>query len=207
MSTWMIYTIGFLAQILFSSRLVVQWILSERSKKIVTPSIFWKLSLVASFLLFVYGYFRQDLAIMLGQALTYFIYIRNLDLQGQWQRSPRLLRYFLLFFPVLIVFYGYNNGKYDLSILLYNEAIPLWLMILGVGSQVLFTFRFVYQWFYSEKIRVSDLPLGFWMISAIGAFLILLYAIFRKDPVLFIGHIAGLTIYIRNIMISKKSQI
>lgn len=203
----MIYTIGFLAQILFSSRLVVQWILSERSKKIVTPSIFWKLSLVASFLLFVYGYFRQDLAIMLGQALTYFIYIRNLDLQGQWQRSPRLLRYFLLFFPVLIVFYGYNNGKYDLSILLYNEAIPLWLMILGVGSQVLFTFRFVYQWFYSEKIRVSDLPLGFWMISAIGAFLILLYAIFRKDPVLFIGHIAGLTIYIRNIMISKKSQI
>ena len=207
MSTWMIYAIGFLAQILFSSRLVVQWILSERSKKIVTPSIFWKLSLVASFLLFVYGYFRQDLAIMLGQALTYFIYIRNLDLQGQWQRSPRLLRYFLLFFPVLIVFYGYNNGKYDLSILLYNEAIPLWLMILGVGSQVLFTFRFVYQWFYSEKIRVSDLPLGFWMISAIGAFLILLYAIFRKDPVLFIGHIAGLTIYIRNIMISKKSQI
>lgn len=207
MSSWMIYTIGFLAQLLFSSRLVVQWILSERSKKIVTPSIFWKLSLVASFLLFVYGYFRQDLAIMLGQALTYFIYIRNLDLQGQWQRSPRLLRYFLLFFPVLIVFYGYNNGKYDLSILLYNEAIPLWLMILGVGSQVLFTFRFVYQWFYSEKIRVSDLPLGFWMISAIGAFLILLYAIFRKDPVLFIGHIAGLTIYIRNIMISKKSQI
>lgn len=206
MSTWMIYTIGFSAQLLFSSRLVVQWILSERSRKIVTPSIFWKLSLVASFLLFVYGYLRQDLAIMLGQALTYFIYIRNLDLQGQWQKSPRILRYFLLFFPVLIVLYGYNNGEYDLSNLLHNDAIPYWLMILGVGSHVLFTFRFVYQWIYSEKIRVSDLPFGFWVISAIGAFLILVYAIFRKDPVLFIGHIAGLTIYIRNIMIFKKSK-
>ncbi len=205
MSSWIIFTIGFLAQLLFSSRLIVQWILSERSRKIVTPSIFWKLSLLASFLLFVYGYFRQDLAIMLGQALTYFIYIRNLDLQGEWQKSPRFIQYFLLFFPVLIVVYGYNNGKYDLSLLLHNQAIPPWLMILGITSQILFTFRFVYQWMYSEKVKISDLPIGFWRISAVGAFLILIYAVFRKDPVLFIGHIAGMTIYLRNIFIYKNS--
>lgn len=205
MSAWLIYTIGFLAQILFSSRLIVQWFLSERSGRIITPSIFWKLSLLASFLLFVYGYFRQDLAIMLGQALTYFIYIRNLELQGEWGKSPRAIQYFLLLFPLIIILYGYNNGKYDLSLLLYNEAIPRWLMILGIVSQVLFTFRFVYQWLYSERNKVSDLPVGFWRISAAGASLILVYAIFRKDPVLFLGHIAGLTIYLRNIFIYKKS--
>jgi len=206
MSPWLVYGIGFMAQLLFSSRLVVQWLLSEKSKRIVTPSIFWKLSLVASFLLFVYGYFRQDLAIMLGQSLTYFIYIRNLYLQGEWQKSPKILRYFLLFFPVLIVIYGYNNGEYDLSLLLNNEDIPMWLMILGIGSQILFTFRFIYQWLYSEKNKVSELPVGFWRLSALGASFILLYAVFRRDPVLFVGHIAGLTIYIRNIMIWKKQS-
>ena len=218
MSAWLIYTIGFLAQILFSSRcdpqrrdffsspgLEMKLFLSERSGRIITPSIFWKLSLLASFLLFVYGYFRQDLAIMLGQALTYFIYIRNLELQGEWGKSPRAIQYFLLLFPLIIILYGYNNGKYDLSLLLYNEAIPRWLMILGIVSQVLFTFRFVYQWLYSERNKVSDLPVGFWRISAAGASLILVYAIFRKDPVLFLGHIAGLTIYLRNIFIYKKS--
>ena len=85
MSDWVIYGIGFLAQALFSGRLLVQWILSEKSKRIITPSLFWKLSLLASFLLFVYGYLRDDFAIMLGQSLTYFIYIRNLHLQGEWQ--------------------------------------------------------------------------------------------------------------------------
>lgn len=206
MSPWIVYSIGFLAQILFSSRLVVQWLLSEKSKRIVTPSAFWKLSLLGSFLLFVYGYLRQDLAIMLGQTITYFIYIRNLDIQGEWKKSPRFVRYFLLFFPVLIVLYGYNNGQYDLSLLLHNEDIPKWLMTLGICSQLLFTFRFIYQWLYSEKHKISDLPIGFWTISAIGAFLILLYAVFRKDPVLFVGHVAGLTIYIRNIMILKNQR-
>lgn len=206
MSYWLVYGIGFLAQLLFSSRLILQWLLSEKSKRIVTPSIFWKLSLLASFLLFVYGYLRQDLAIMVGQALTYYIYIRNLQLQGEWQKSPVFLRYFLLFFPVLIIIYGYNNGEYDLALLLNNTDIPLWLMLLGIGAQILFTFRFIYQWIYSEKIKVSELPVGFWRISALGATFILLYAIFRHDPVLFIGHITGLLIYSRNIMIGKKQH-
>ena len=88
MSDWVIYAIGFTAQLLFSGRLLLQWILSEKNNKVVTPSLFWKLSLLASFLLFVYGYLRDDFAIMLGQSLTYYIYIRNLQLQGQWQKSP-----------------------------------------------------------------------------------------------------------------------
>jgi lipid-A-disaccharide synthase-like uncharacterized protein len=204
MSDWLVYGIGFLAQILFSGRLFVQWILSEKSKKIITPSLFWKLSLLASFLLFVYGYLRDDFAIMLGQSLTYFIYIRNLQLQGEWKRSPKLLRWFLLIFPVIIVIYAYNNGEYDLFQLFNNEDIPTWLLWLGIISQLLFTFRFVYQWIYSEKTKTSHLPVGFWRLSVAGASLILTYAIFRLDPVLFVGHVAGLIIYIRNIFIWKK---
>lgn len=204
MSDWIVYSIGFLAQILFSGRLVVQWILSEKNKRIITPSTFWKLSLLASFLLFTYGYLRNDFAIMLGQSLTYYIYIRNLQLQREWKRAPKILRLFILFFPVLIVIYGYNNSQYDLQKLFSNDAIPLWLLILGIVSQVIFTFRFIYQWIISENTKISNLPIGFWRLSVLGASLILIYAVFRQDPVLFIGHAAGLIIYFRNIMIWKK---
>jgi|TARA_R100000306_G_scaffold11683_3_gene13783 lipid-A-disaccharide synthase-like uncharacterized protein len=206
MSNWLIYGIGFLAQALFSGRLLVQWILSEKSKRVITPSLFWKLSLLASFLLFVYGYLRDDFAIMLGQSLTYFIYIRNLHLQGEWQKSPKWFQLFLLAFPIFIVVYAYNNGEYDLNQLFNNEEIPLWLLLLGIFSQLIFTLRFIYQWIYSEKTKTSQLPVGFWRMSVVGASLILTYAIFREDPVLFIGHIAGLVIYIRNIFIWKKQR-
>lgn len=206
MKDWMIYGIGFLAQALFSGRLLIQWILSEKNKRIITPSLFWKLSLLASFLLFVYGYLRDDFAIMLGQTLTYFIYIRNLQLQGKWQQSPIWFRIFLLIFPIIIVVYGYNNGEYDIYELFNNEAIPLWLLWLGIIAQIIFTLRFIYQWIYSERTKVSQLPVGFWRLSVLGASLILTYAIFRKDPVLFVGHVAGLIIYIRNIFIGKKEQ-
>ncbi|GAB5400477.1 MAG: lipid-A-disaccharide synthase N-terminal domain-containing protein [Aureisphaera sp.] len=206
MSDWMVYSIGFLAQILFSGRLLVQWILSEKNKRIITPSLFWKLSLLASFLLFVYGYLRDDFAIMLGQSLTYFIYIRNLQLQGQWQKSPFWFRWFLLLFPVAIIAYGYNNGEYDIYQLFNNADIPNWLLILGIVGQVLFTLRFIYQWIYSEKTKTSQLPIGFWRLSVLGASLILTYAIFREDPVLFVGHGAGMIIYIRNIFIGKKER-
>lgn len=206
MSNWIIYSIGFIAQILFSSRLVVQWITSERQKKVITPTLFWSLSLFASFLLFVYGYLREDFAIMLGQGLTYFIYIRNLQLQGQWVKFPRLIRIFLFIVPVLITIFYFNNNAIDRDILFKNEAIPLWLLVLGIISQVVFTFRFVYQWIYSEYKKESLLPLGFWILSLSGSLLILTYAIFRRDPVLFLGHGLGMIIYTRNIYLIHISN-
>lgn len=145
MSNWVVYGIGFLAQILFSGRLVVQWLLSEKNRRIITPSIFWKLSLLASFLLFVYGYLRDDFAIMLGQALTYYIYIRNLQLQGEWQKSPKWVQIFLYSFPIVIAVYAYNNGQHDYHKLFHNDHISLWLLLLGIFSQTIFNLRFVYQ--------------------------------------------------------------
>lgn len=205
MSNWIIYSIGFLAQILFSSRLIVQWLTSEKQKQVTTPTLFWSLSLMASFLLFVYGYLRNDFAIMFGQALTYFIYIRNLQLQNQWQRLPKILQIFLFFVPIFIVIFYYNNNAIDVELLFKNEAIPFWLLALGIVSQVVFTLRFVYQWIYSERRKESALPLGFWILSLFGSTLILTYAIFRKDPVLFVGHVLGTVIYIRNLVLLHKS--
>ena len=206
MSDWLIYSVGFFAQILFSSRLLIQWIQSEKVKKVVTPLLFWQLSLLASFLLFVYGWLRDDFAIMLGQVLTYFIYIRNLQIQGFWKKLHKAFRIFLYVFPLVIFWYTYNNNQFDMERVFRNEDIPAWLIVLGSIAQVVFTLRFIYQWIYSEKKKESVLPLGFWILSTAGSLLIISYAILRKDPVLFVGHIFGSIVYIRNILLIKNSE-
>lgn len=206
MDNWIVYTIGFLAQTLFSSRLIIQWITSEKQRKVITPSLFWVLSLIASFLLFIYGYLRDDFAIMLGQGLTYFIYIRNLQLQNQWQKIHVILQWIILLVPTFVVIYYFNNNTIDVMRLFKNEKIPLWLLILGIISQIVFTLRFIYQWLYSEKARESILPFGFWLLSLIGSSLILIYAVFRKDPVLFVGHLLGAAIYARNLVLLNKAE-
>jgi lipid-A-disaccharide synthase-like uncharacterized protein len=211
MSEWLsgqffIYIIGFTAQILFSARMLVQWIQSERVKKVLSPELFWKLSLTASFLLFVYGWLRDDFSIMLGQSLTYFIYIRNMQLQGTWVKLPDILRMFLWIFPAVIVVYSYNNNQMDLDRLFRNENIPFGLLVWGSLGQVIFTFRFVYQWIYSENRKKSSLSRGFWVLSLVGSIMILSYAVYRKDPVLFLGQSFGFVVYSRNIIIGIREK-
>ena len=94
---------------------------------------------------------------------------------------------------------------YDRVLLFQNDDIPFWLLMLGIVAQVIFTLRFVYQWFYSEKRKESSLPMGFWLLSLIGSILILSYALLRRDPVLLVGHVLGSFLYIRNIIILKNS--
>ena len=204
MNSWIVYTIGFVAQLLFSSRILLQWIISEKNKKVLTPNLFWKISLIASVLLFIYGYLRDDFPIMLGQVITYYIYIRNIQLEHEWDSIPGWLRIFLYFFPVAILIYGYNNNIMDKANLFNKEHISILLMILGVVAQVLFTLRFVYQWIYSERKKESMLPMGFWIMSFAGSSLIFINAIFSRDPVLFLAHHSGLNAYSRNIYILKR---
>ena len=204
MNDYFIYSIGFLAQLLFSFRQLVQWISSEKEKKVVAPPLYLITSLIASVLLFIYGYLRTDFAIMLGQFITYYIYIRNLQLQNQWKKIQKGLQILLINFPLITLFTLMLKGEFDCTLLFDNEFIPNWLLVLGIVSQLIFTVRFIFQWMISEKNNFSQLPKVFWILSIVGAVLILIYAIFRKDPVLFIGQAFGILIYSRNLMILKK---
>lgn len=183
-----------------------QWILSERQKQSVTPLFFWWLSLIGSFLLFVYGYLRVDFALMLGQVLTYFIYMRNLQIQRQWGKIPLWSRLLLFVIPLGLLWYGHKKGTTDFWDLFQNPNIATWLLIFGVIAQVVFTSRFVFQWLYAEKNKEAILPLGFWIISLIGGLMTLTYFIFRQDIVLIISNVMGAIIYARNIMLYKKKR-
>ncbi|MBQ5467453.1 MAG: lipid-A-disaccharide synthase N-terminal domain-containing protein, partial [Oscillospiraceae bacterium] len=83
-SPW-IFALGFFAQGLFAARMLVQWLLSEKAGKVINPTVFWILSLIASLLFFIYGWLRQDFALMLGQVIGYCAYVWNLDAKGVWR--------------------------------------------------------------------------------------------------------------------------
>ncbi|CCZ10152.1 lipid-A-disaccharide synthase N-terminal domain-containing protein [Culturomica massiliensis] len=202
----MIYIIGFLAQLLFSARLLLQWIMSERAKKVVSPSIFWKLSLIGAWLLFIYGWLRDDFAIILGQLISYYIYIWNLDKKESWRKVPFGIRYIILLTPVAALFYMVKDIPAFVDQFFRNEDIPLGVLIFGSMGQIIFTLRFVYQWLYSRRKNESMLPLGFWLISLSGSLIIVAYALYRRDPVLILGQSTGLIVYCRNIYILKKSK-
>lgn len=202
----MIYVIGFLAQICFSGRLLFQWIMSEKAKQVVSPSIFWLLSLLGSYLLFFYGWLRDDFAIILGQFISYYIYIWNLDIKNNWKKIPRPIRYILIATPFLAISYMFSESRAFISQFFRNEDVPLWLLIYGSLGQIIFTLRFIYQWVYSRKRHESILPLGFWLISLLGSAIIVSYAIVRHDPVLILGQSTGLVVYIRNIWILHKNK-
>ena len=70
--------VGFVGQFLFTGRMVVQWIVSEREKRSVVPPMFWWMSLVGSSMLLAYFSWRGDVVGLFGQATGWFIYIRNL---------------------------------------------------------------------------------------------------------------------------------
>ena len=201
----MIYVIRFLAQVFFSARILLQWILSERAKKVISPAIFWQLSIVGSYLLFVYGWLRDDFAIILGQIISYYIYIWNLDKKHQWKKLPFIIRTLLLLTPVAAILYMLKDASAFVDQFFRNEKIPLWLLVYGSMGQIIFTLRFVYQWIYSKRKDESLLPIGFWVISLLGALIIVSYAIYRRDPVLILGQSTGLIAYSRNIYLSRKA--
>ncbi|WEK49103.1 MAG: lipid-A-disaccharide synthase N-terminal domain-containing protein [Candidatus Kaistia colombiensis] len=80
----------------------------------------------------------------------------------------------------------------------FVEQFDVWIL-LGFAAQALFTMRFVVQWIASERAKKSVVPAAFWTFSILGGALLLIYAIYRKDPVFIAGQAAGLFIYFRNV--------
>jgi lipid-A-disaccharide synthase-like uncharacterized protein len=74
-----------------------------------------------------------------------------------------------------------------------------WWVLLGFAAQAFFTMRFVVQWIASERAGRSVVPLAFWWFSIGGGLLLLVYALYRKDPVFIAGQAFGVFVYLRNL--------
>jgi lipid-A-disaccharide synthase-like uncharacterized protein len=201
-----VYALGFFAQSLFGARLLVQLFISERKGKVVSPTIFWQLSLIASFLFLIYGILRDDIVIIFGQTLSYFIYIRNLQLKNDWIKIPLPLRIILWSLPFLALAYiGFGSNDKLGQIFSKNDLTDP-LIFIGAVGQLLLNLRFVYQWYYSEKSKDSVLPLGFWVISSVASVMVLAYAFYRLEPVLLVAQGAGILVYLRNVYLHYRTS-
>jgi lipid-A-disaccharide synthase-like uncharacterized protein len=81
-----------------------------------------------------------------------------------------------------------------------------WWVILGIVAQLLFTMRFVVQWIASERAGRSVIPLAFWIFSIFGGLLLLVYALYRKDPVFIAGQAFGVFVYLRNLYFVMRER-
>ena len=74
------YVIGFGGQLAFACRFLVQWLASERRRRVVIPRVFWYLSLLGGLALLTYALHKRDPVFALGQGSGLLIYLRNLKL-------------------------------------------------------------------------------------------------------------------------------
>ena len=73
---WVLVGLG--GQLMFMTRFLVQWIVSEKARRSVIPISFWWLSIAGAAILLSYAIWRRDPVFILGQTLGFFIYSRNL---------------------------------------------------------------------------------------------------------------------------------
>lgn len=196
------YTIiGLLAQAAFAARMLVQWIMSEKAKRVVNPALFWWLSLVGALAMSLYGYLRSDFAILCAQLFSFYIYIYNLHLKGELHRFGKLFALSLMIAPLVMLFLEIKDFSAFFDNFLDGHEIPYGWMALGLIGQFLFSFRFVYQVVISHRQGQSLLPPAFWYISLLAALMVQVYGIYRLDIVLIIGQVGGMVTYVRNIML------
>ena len=84
--------------------------------------------------------------------------------------------------------------------------IELVFLLIGFTGQGLFASRFIIQWIYSEKKGVGAIPVVFWYLSIFGGIGLLIYSIFRKDPVIILGQSFGIFIYMRNLILIYRKK-
>jgi lipid-A-disaccharide synthase-like uncharacterized protein len=129
--------------------------------------------------------------------------VRNLHLKHEWNSFPFVIRIALLVTPLTAVLFSFltpQNITWETSLTQGANAF----FIIGVVGQLLLNFRFIYQLYHSEKLKDSILPGGFWWLSLGGSVLLVIYAVYRRDPVLLVAQAMAIIPYIRNISVGRR---
>lgn len=84
-----------------------------------------------------------------------------------------------------------------------TEPWEMWWLLLGLLAQVVFFGRWIIQWVASEVRRESVMPVLFWWCSLLGASMLLVYFVGRREPIGVLGQAIGWTVYSRNLYLIK----
>jgi lipid-A-disaccharide synthase-like uncharacterized protein len=104
-------------------------------------------------------------------------------------------------------YYDQQTGRGWISTVFnVTSRVGLVWVAIGLSGQLLFTCRMIVQWFTSEKSKRSVVPVSFWWMSLVGATLLLVYFIWRRDIVGILGQATGWIIYVRNLVLIRRSR-
>jgi lipid-A-disaccharide synthase-like uncharacterized protein len=84
-SVWKV--VGWMGNATFSCRFIVQWVATEKHKKVVIPALFWWLSLVGSLLLLIYAFHKADSVYIYSFLFPWIPYTRNLIIHYRHQKE------------------------------------------------------------------------------------------------------------------------
>ena len=189
----------------YGSRILIQWYLSEKHHRVESPGIYWVLSSLGAVLLYVYGWLRKDLSIIIGESLGYYVYMWNISILGLYKKVPRIVIFLQAIFPLVILALIIQDLPSFVQTFLKNEYVPMGLLLFGIAGQVTYEIRSIYQLVYSYRRHESVLPLGHWVLAVIGSVMIITYGLIRHDWVLAIGQFS-IFFSIRNLMICLSSH-
>ena len=200
-----VYLLGLVAMGVYGSRILIQWYLSEKHHRVESPGIYWVLSSLGAVLLYVYGWLRKDLSIIVGESLGYYVYMWNISILGLYKKVPRIVIFLQAIFPLVILGLIIKDFPVFVDTFLHNEYVPLGLLLFGIAGQVTYEIRSIYQLVYSYRRHESVLPLGHWVLAVIGSVMIITYGLIRHDWVLAVGQFS-IFFSIRNLMICLSSR-
>ncbi len=86
-----------------------------------------------------------------------------------------------------------------------HGGIGFW-TIFGLIGNVMFTSRFVVQWYASEKLKQSIIPKNFWHLSLVGGVVQLIYALHLGAVPVILGYLLPPVIAARNLMLIARHQ-
>ena len=78
--------------------------------------------------------------------------------------------------------------------------------IFGLIANLLFASRFIVQWYVSERLKQSVIPVQFWYLSIAGSVMMLIYAVYIGKVPLILGFLFPTIIYIRNLMLIRHGR-
>ena len=215
--TFLYLPLGFFPAIFFTSRMLVQWLQSERQKKSLVTPLFWKLSLAGNLLLYFHYVIQVQLHYALFQCINALIAWRNLDfLKVDKKAYPRKVVFALLALCLLgTVLIFALQGHFLLEQMdwvrtpqnLWNATKryhSLSWHVFGAFGAALFASRFWVQWWIAEFHQRSALGRSYWLLSIAGSSMVLLYSWHIRDVVVIFYHLFSLIPYLRNLMLLRK---
>ncbi|SPN74072.1 Lipid-A-disaccharide synthase,lipid-A-disaccharide synthase,Predicted membrane protein,lipid-A-disaccharide synthase,Lipid-A-disaccharide synthetase [Chlamydia serpentis] len=207
---YLLYPLGFFANLFFGSAFLVQWWLSEKRKQTYAPRNFWVLSSLGAILMIIHGIIQSQFPVTVLHVVNLVIYFRNLNINSSHRLSFQTTlilmasSVFLVTLPFL-----YINIEWMASPDIFHFRLPpaqLRWHLIGCLGLLIFSGRFLFQWFHIEFTNSKDFPLIFWKIGLLGGFLALIYFIRIGDPINILSYGCGLFPSIANLRLFYKER-